>query len=366
MPVPAEGQIQYQQGGSFDPKLPVRFTARVQFDGDVNILDTVTINSTVANDNSTHFFMVEGTLPTSPSAAFTEGVVFNITSAGASNSGPFAVSAYLNAGYTGTFENAAFAAVNEVSGIATGMGSGNQGINAIALAVTSGLNVGIDASALNGDRNVGSYGEAIDLKNGATNIGGMFVGRNTGTSPTQIGAYVGLNGNTPTFESAGLIADNSDQTSPIFLARDNGTKVWTIQDGGSVQGKMGTKALTEGVPTAFVRISVPQGTAVAGFVKYAVEANDGVDFQMRTGLLPFAMVNKSGAETGAAATVSTATETVAVSAGTLTMGVWTFVSNAADTLDILADATSSLAQTTLRINYSVELYGNAIVTVTPL
>lgn len=61
MPTPATDQIQYQQGGAFDPKLPVRFTARVQFDGDVNILDTVTVNATVANDNSTHFLSVDGT-----------------------------------------------------------------------------------------------------------------------------------------------------------------------------------------------------------------------------------------------------------------------------------------------------------------
>jgi hypothetical protein len=77
-------------------------------------------------------------------------------------------------------------------------------------------------------------------------------------------------------------------------------------------------------------------------------------------------VNKAGAETGAVATVSTATETVAASAGTLTNNNFTTASNAADTIDILANFTSSLAQTTLRINYRVEMYGNAVVTVTPL
>ena len=366
MPVPAEGQIQYQQGGSFDPKLPVRFTARVQFDGDVNLLDTVTVNATVANDNSTHFLAVDGTLPENTSG-FVEGIVFNVESAGTSAIGSTAQSIYFEAGYTGSGQSIALYVTNSVAGTGSSIsiGHGNQAIQGDATSTTTGTNTGVFGTGRQGDKNVGVVGTANGNKNGATNVGVVGMATNTGTTPIIVGGHFELLSGTPTFESSALVADNSALAAPIFLARDNGTKVWTIQDGGSIQGKMGTKALTAGAATGFVRVACAQGARTAGFVKYTIEADDGADFQIRTGILPFAIVNKGGTETGAVATVSTATETVAVSAGTLT-NTFTITSNAADTMDIEANAASSLVETTLRINYSVELYGNAIVTVTPL
>jgi len=43
---------------------------------------------------------------------------------------------------------------------------------------------------------------------------------------------------------------------------------------------------------------------------------------------------------------------------------FTVANNAADTMDILANADSSLAETTLRIVYSVRLFGSASTAVT--
>lgn len=352
----------YQAGGAMDFTRPTRFQAPV------NILDRVEFNAEVLGDNSQHFLEVVGTLPStsSTSSGLSEGVSEAITSDGSHSDVPTAHAIRLLPGYSGPASTIVSYNENSVAGTSTVFSGGNSGVVGASIATTTGNNYGVQGQAWGGTVNYSVAGFSTVPKNSATNIGGAFFGRNTGTTPIEIGVYAGLHTTNPTFESAALVVDNAAVSAPIILARDNGTTVWSVQDGGSQQGKMGAKALTEGVPTAFVRISVPQGTTVGGFVKYAVEANDGVDFQIRTGILPFGAVNKAGAETGAVATVSTATETVAVSAGTLTMGVWTTASNAADTIDILADATSSLAQTTLRINYSVELYGNAIVTVTPL
>jgi len=111
---------------------------------------------------------------------------------------------------------------------------GNQGGNMWANATTTGLNVGNFAEAGNGSVNVGLVGKAITAKNSATNIGVLGTARNTGTSPIQIGGFFGLYNATPTFASAALMADNGSTTSDIFVARDNGTAVFTIADGGGV------------------------------------------------------------------------------------------------------------------------------------
>jgi len=126
----------------------------------------------------------------------------------------------------------------------------------------------------------------------------------------------------------------------------------------SIQGTQ-TKTLTESSATSFVRIDVSSGSYVAGYVDYAIYANDATDYQIREGQLHFSAVNKAGTET---ASIGTPTETVAVSAGTLTN---TFTSDTSPTngVNLQANAVSSLTQTTLTISYRVVITsGTATVT----
>lgn len=119
-----------------------------------------------------------------------------------------------------------------------------------------------------------------------------------------------------------------------------------------------TKTLTEGAATSFVQVGVPQGSNVAGYVEYTCYADDGTDFQARTGIIPFSIVNKAGTETVTVGTVTTATEVVAVSSGTLTLAI-TGDTTPTDGVNLQANATSSLAQTTLAIKYYVRITSGA-------
>jgi len=131
----------------------------------------------------------------------------------------------------------------------------------------------------------------------------------------------------------------------------NHQSVWG-QAGGSI------KTLTAAAATALVRIPVAQGSGTGGSLRYTVRADDGTDFQIREGEIKFAVVNKAGTET---CTVSAASEAAdgsvaAVSAGTLTYAI-TCASNAADTVDLMLNAVSSLVETTLNATYRVTLVG---------
>lgn len=125
------------------------------------------------------------------------------------------------------------------------------------------------------------------------------------------------------------------------------------------------KTLTESSATSFVQISVASGTATGGTITYEVEANDSTDFQSRSGILPFSVVNKGGTETCTVGTVTTATEVVALSSAATLANTFTCDTSPTNGVNIQANAVSSLTQTTLRINYSVHLTGFATNTVTP-
>lgn len=130
------------------------------------------------------------------------------------------------------------------------------------------------------------------------------------------------------------------------------------------------KALTESTDTGFVRIAVTQGGSAGGYIVYNVSAGDGTDFQTRSGILPFAIVNKADTETVTLGTVTTATEVAALSTGTLTVAFTT--ATATNAVDIRANAVSSLTQTTLHIRYQVVVISGiltgptAAITITPL
>ncbi len=111
---------------------------------------------------------------------------------------------------------------------------GNVGTVTYAYGTTVGLNLGSYAEAANGNLSIGALAKAITAKNSATNVGVMAVALNTGSTPVHVAGYFGLVNATPTLTSAALIADNGTTTSNIFEARDNGTAVVTVADGGVV------------------------------------------------------------------------------------------------------------------------------------
>jgi hypothetical protein len=122
-----------------------------------------------------------------------------------------------------------------------------------------------------------------------------------------------------------------------------------------------SKSLTESSATAFVQVAVASGSYTGGIIHYTIHADDGTDFQARTGDVHFSMVNKAGTETCNLGTVLN--ESIAVSTGTLTVS---FDSDTSPTnaVNIRANAVSSLTQTTLKLEYRVEIFGPAT-TVTP-
>lgn len=219
----------------------------------------------------TQAYVLTATQPTTPTAA-QNAVSWTITSAGsaAQNNRGFLVT--YAAGYTGSNLSAGIASLNGVAGTgatlipAAGSNSfvGNVGAFANATGSTVGYNAGFNGSAANGNINVGFLGVAQVAKNSATNIGVVGSAINTGTTPVQIGGYFTLNNTTAPAISAALIADNGSQTSDIFVARDNGSVVHTISDG----GRSFFGGLT--APTAWVHLAAGTTAASTGPFKFTV------------------------------------------------------------------------------------------------
>jgi hypothetical protein len=114
--------------------------------------------------------------------------------------------------------------------------AGNRGAGGYARGTTIGINSGLLALAKGGNVNLGAVSTATVSKASATNIGVVGLGFNDdATAPIQIGGYFSLVNATPTFgTSAALVADNVTTTSDIFSARDNGTAVFTVANGGLI------------------------------------------------------------------------------------------------------------------------------------
>jgi hypothetical protein len=125
---------------------------------------------------------------------------------------------------------------------------------------------------------------------------------------------------------------------------------------------MGTKALTDATATTFVRVAVPSNGRQGGIVEYCIDANDATLYQTRCGSVPFSFVNEGGTESCTG--FGTPSDADGTPTGTLTV-TFDGTSASADTCDIRANATSSLTETTLQIDYTVRLFGNAATAVTP-
>ncbi|HEY4513546.1 MAG TPA: hypothetical protein VJH06_03475 [Candidatus Paceibacterota bacterium] len=112
------------------------------------------------------------------------------------------------------------------------------------------------------------------------------------------------------------------------------------------------KTLTESSATGITDISVASGTITGGTLYYTVEANDGTDYQVIRGSVPFSAVNKAETLT---TTLGTPVETTTASSGTLTDTITITTGTNEITLNI--NAVSSLTQTVLRATWSVVLDG---------
>lgn len=174
---------------------------------------------------------------TMPSTATAQTTALQLTIAGAGSSAfqQNAMAISFTSGFTGNSACVALNLSNANAGIGTGFvtGAGNFGLNAVVSGTTTGRNLGGSYVASGGDINQGVLGRATTAKNSATNIGVVGAGVNTGTSPIFLGGYFTCGTGTPTLTSAALMCDNDTQAVDIFVARDNGTKVWSIADGGN-------------------------------------------------------------------------------------------------------------------------------------
>jgi hypothetical protein len=306
------------------------------------------------------FLSVTGTLPASPGAAVT-GTLHDITGAGSAAQQQTAGQVNLEAGYTGS--------------------SQTQGLVVNNFSQSTGVNIGarfeaVPASVASGSSQIGVYGHAgFAADPGGYDIGGFFqanVGAginaaslgvigNASSGSRRIGGFFSINTSTaPTLSgsgSAGMMSDVGGLTgSPNYAWQSGSIRIGEIDGNGGfwLTNDGAPHTLTEGVATDFVILPVPVNGRTGGTIQYCVDADDGTEFQVRCGTIPWALANKSNAEVCA---VGTASDAVAATSGTLTVAFTTDVSTT-NRCTIQANATSSLAQTTLRINYHVELYGS--------
>jgi hypothetical protein len=191
---------------------------------------------------TTNFLNVTGTLSTA-SSSYSAGVRFDITGAGTSTNSNIGTQLILRAGYTGSGISAAYYSSQLSAGTGNDLSltstidvdpAGNVGSVFKAIGTTTGANIGGYYEVANGILNIGVVSKSTAVKNSATNIGVLGIALNTGTTPIQVGGFFGLMNTTPTFTSAALMADNGSTTSDIFVARDNGTDVFSVSDGGTV------------------------------------------------------------------------------------------------------------------------------------
>lgn len=198
--------------------------------------------SGTVTDVQSPVILTSATLPaTRTQNTFIERNVY--TTAGSSSFAIYGGYKQLSAGYTGSSQVTTGAFDNRTAGTGNslifatsgGFATGNGAIMGRSIATTTGLNYGVYGEADGGNTSIGVTGNATVDKNSATNIGVLGFGYNAGSSPIQIGGYFGLNNSSPTFASAALLADNGSTSSPVFLARVNGTTKVSITSSGDLQ-----------------------------------------------------------------------------------------------------------------------------------
>lgn len=200
---------------------------------------------TLAGDSATkNFVNLTATMP-STMTAVTNAVNMDVTSAGSSAFQQNGLILNLNAGYTGGSPVNGFQVTNAVAGTGANYGNSSATLNYrtsnsncaarfTCSSSTTGINNGgQQLAAGSSTANYGSWCSATSsLNTPALNVGLMSTALNATTNVA--GAFMLLGSGTPSFTSCALLADNGAQAVNIFTARDNGTNVFEIQDGGKI------------------------------------------------------------------------------------------------------------------------------------
>jgi len=248
--------------------------------------------------------------------------------------------------------------------------SASSGITVGTTTITSGTSTRVPYN------NAGVYAESANLTNSGSTV---TVG--TGISGTN----------------RGLVADNGTSTGASFCAKDNATDTWCFLDGGALDKASGVatfslagatrfefqnsgisdwyspaygifrlhrdgasdyqaylapgypQTLTESSATGVLNITIPSGASGGVNFDYTVAANDGTDYQSRTGHINIAVANKAGTVTCGLSGASEAADGSAVAAttGTLTYAITCTVSGNVATVKF--NAVASLTQTFLKL-----------------
>lgn len=130
----------------------------------------------------------------------------------------------------------------------------------------------------------------------------------------------------------------------------SGTTTQTAGDRIVVEGKY--VDLTETTNSQFVQVNIPTGTTAMLEVMGAIEATDGTDYQSLPVSYNVWVVNKAGTLTFVEDDATAASTAASSSVATLTAAV-SAADGGSGNLLIRCNATSSLAQTTLRISFQI-------------
>lgn len=107
--------------------------------------------------------------------------------------------------------------------------------------------------------------------------------------------------------------------------------------------------LTDAASNNVFEVAIAAGQRIGGRVRWAILCTDGVDYQVREGVLEYTAVNKAGAIT---TQIQWSSSTPSVSAGTLATS-WSTTAGASK-ITIAVTPNSSLVPTTLAVDLVIE------------
>lgn len=256
----------------------------------------------------------------------------------------------LNGSYSSDFTVSVVAGTGTTLGCASGFialsGGGavtflsNSGENRMSSTAPLGWTAGAASGTL--DASLGRDTTAtIQMGTDAATATAQGIKAHDGSGTDKAGASMSLGGgqSTGTGRGGDLIGKTANTSTTGSTANSYSTRF--IHSASFVN-------LTESTATLFCNVAVASGKYAGARLVCTVTANDGTDYQCMTSHITVDAVNKAGTVT---ATLVQVDGTTAASAGTLTV-TYTAVANG-NSVDIKADAASSLTQTVLRAKWSV-------------
>lgn len=183
---------------------------------------------------------------------------------------------------------------------------------------------------------------------------------------TNTGLYSRAGGNISFSSDGSSYAEHDATTGMTFIGGASGAPVcYNTGIGTACVARVlgGTKALTGGVATAVFNLNIPSNSATGGIIDYTVDADDGTDFQSRSGTVHVSGVNKVGTETCAVYGIDSVLGVVGTAnpnetqdgsgAGTMSLGTmtyaWTSSNSPTNGCQFLLNGVSSLTETTFKV-----------------